>query len=148
MERTHTMTYFLKFLFNKLSENGMTSELGSFCYGRRSMTDNDKWKMEVNRLLNVILLLCVGRITRPAVFSCEIWDIFKVGLSPSKKIFIICFSDSPSKMMENAFYFILKALFVPKIFKFLSWLFGYVEKTAWLERKIRLISKFMTSRPG
>ena len=41
---------------------------------------------------------------------------------------------SPSKMMKNAFYFILKALFVLKIFNFLSWLFGLVEKTAWLER--------------
>ena len=37
------------------------------------------------------------------------------------------------KMMKNAFYFILKALFVFKIFKFLSWLFGPVEKTIWLE---------------
>ena len=36
--------------------------------------------------------------------------------------------------MINAFYFILKALFVHKIFKFLSRLFGYVGKTAWLER--------------
>ena len=41
-------------------------------------------------------------------------------LSPSKKKFIICFNDSPSKMMKNAFYFILKALFVLQIFKFLS----------------------------
>ena len=31
-------------------------------------------------------------------------------------------------MMKNAFYFTLKALFVLKIFKFLSWLFGHVEK--------------------
>ena len=30
-------------------------------------------------------------------------------------------------MMENAFYF-LKALFVLRIFKFLSWLFGHVDK--------------------
>ena len=59
---------------------------------------------------------------------------FKAGLSPSKKIFIICCNDSPSKMMKNAFYLILKALFVVKIFKFLSWLFYHVEKTAWLER--------------
>ena len=44
----------------------------------------------------------------------------KVGLSPSKKIFFICFNGSPSKMMKNAFYFILKALFVLKMFKFLS----------------------------
>ena len=55
----------------------------------------------------------------------------KVGLSPSKKI---CFNDSPSKMMKNAFYFILKALFVLKIFRFLSWPFGHVGKTTWLER--------------
>ena len=36
--------------------------------------------------------------------------------------------------MKNVFYFILKALFVLKIFKFLSWTFGHLEKTAWLER--------------
>ena len=51
-----------------------------------------------------------------------------------KKIYFICFNDSPSKMLKNAFYFILKALFVFKIFKFLSSLFEHVEKTAWLER--------------
>ena len=38
-------------------------------------------------------------------------------------------------MMENAFCFILKALFVLKIFKFLVWNFGHVEETAWLESK-------------
>ena len=36
-------------------------------------------------------------------------------------------------MMENAFLFILKALFILKIFKFLSWIFGHVEETTWLE---------------
>ena len=45
--------------------------------------------------------------------------LIKVGLSPSKNIFFICFNDSPSKMMKNAFYFNLKALFVLKVFKFL-----------------------------
>ena len=35
---------------------------------------------------------------------------------------------------EKFFYFILKALFVLKLFKFLSWLFGHAGKTAWLER--------------
>ena len=38
-------------------------------------------------------------------------------------------------MMKNAFYFILKAFFILKIFKFLSGLFGDVEKTTWLEKK-------------
>ena len=45
-----------------------------------------------------------------------------VRLSPSKKIYIICFIESPVKAMENAFYFILKALFVLKVYKLLSWL--------------------------
>ena len=62
-----------------------------------------------------------------------------------KKI-VICFIESPLKMMKNAFYSILKAVFVLKIIKFLSWLFGHVEKMPWLER--RLISKFMTSQSG
>ena len=30
--------------------------------------------------------------------------------------------------MEKVFYLMLKALFVPEIFRFLSWNFGYVEK--------------------
>ena len=55
-----------------------------------------------------------------------------------KKIFIICFNDSPSKMMKDTFYFILKALFVLTVFKFLSWLFGLI-------RRIKLILKLMTS---
>ena len=38
------------------------------------------------------------------------------------------------KIMKNAFYFTLKALFVLKIFKILSRLFVHVEKTAGLER--------------
>ena len=41
----------------------------------------------------------------------------------------------PWKNMKNAFYFILKALFLLKIFKFLSWVFGHVEKTVWLGRE-------------
>ena len=41
---------------------------------------------------------------------------FKVGLSPSKKI---ASHESFLKMMKNVFYFILKASFVLKIFKFL-----------------------------
>ena len=47
----------------------------------------------------------------------------------SKK-FVICLIESPFKITKNAFYFILKALFVLKIFKFLSRLFGHVGKTA------------------
>ena len=37
-------------------------------------------------------------------------------------------TESPLKVMENAFHFTLKALFVLKIFKFLCRIFGHVEK--------------------
>ena len=37
-------------------------------------------------------------------------------------------AECPLKMMNNTFYFRLKALFVPEIITFLSWLFGYVEE--------------------
>ena len=57
----------------------------------------------------------------------------KVELSPLKK-FAIWFIESPLKMIKNASYFILKALSVLKVFKFLSRLFRRVGKTAWLER--------------
>ena len=40
----------------------------------------------------------------------------KVGLSPSKKNCVMCLIESPLKMMKNAFYFSLKALFVLKLF--------------------------------
>ena len=47
-------------------------------------------------------------------------DCVKGGLSPAKKFFFIYFNGSPSKMMKNAFYFMLKALVVLSIFRFLS----------------------------
>ena len=62
-------------------------------------------------------------------------------------MYIICLIESPLKVMKNVFYFILKALFVFNIFKFLSRLFGHVGKNG-LMGKIRLTLKFMTSQPG
>ena len=47
--------------------------------------------------------------------------------------------------MKNAFYFMLKALFVLGIFTFLPWLFSYVKRPS-LIRKLKFISKFITSQ--
>ena len=60
---------------------------------------------------------------------------------------------SPFKMMENAFYFTLKALFIRKMFKFLPRPFWSCSKTMCLFghgfiRNLRLISKFMASSTG
>ena len=46
----------------------------------------------------------------------------------------ICLIERPLKVMKNAFYFVLKALSVLKIFKLLSLVFGHLGKTAWLEK--------------
>ena len=44
-------------------------------------------------------------------------------------------TESPLKMMKNAFYFILKAIFVLKIFKFFPCFFGHIEtRKAWLKK--------------
>ena len=50
-------------------------------------------------------------------------------MSPFKKNCVICLIESPLKLMKNA-YFILKALFVLKVFEFLLQLFGHVGKMA------------------
>ena len=63
-----------------------------------------------------------------SIFSCISTEVLIIDFTMQlksdshipKNFFIICFSDSPSKMMKNAFYFILKALFILKVFKFLS----------------------------
>ena len=42
----------------------------------------------------------------------DYYQHIKVGLSPCKKVAVICFNESPLKMMKNASHFMLKALFV------------------------------------
>ena len=91
----------------------------------------------IESVINIFMTLL------PWVF---ILHVFKA-LSHFRKIYFICFNESPLKMRKNVFYFILKALFVLKRFKFLFWLFGRVKKTG-LIRKITLISRFMASQPG
>ena len=56
--------------------------------------------------------------------------MYILNISHFPRTSFICFNESPLKMLENAFSFILKALFVLTIFKFLCLLLGHVEKTA------------------
>ena len=69
----------------------------------------------------------------------------KSGSHLPNKILFICFNESPLKMMKNAFHFIWEAPFVLKMFKLLSWLFRYVEKTALLEDKFNLKTYYVTT---
>ena len=72
-----------------------------------------------------------------------VWEfLFKGALSGLRQFLT---TESPLKMMENAFYFTLKALFVLKILSFcLDFLVMYQNG---LIKKTRLISNFMTSQP-
>ena len=64
-------------------------------------------------------LICYKTTTNSAVRR-NLEGVLKFGLSPSKNTPFICFHQSTLKMMKNAFYFMLKDLFVFEIFTFLS----------------------------
>ena len=81
------------------------------------------------------------------MFSCQYCELFKVWFSPSKIILCYLLDSKQFKSDENAFYFILKALFVFKICKFLSRLFWSCRKNG-LIRNISWTLKFMTSQLG
>ena len=93
-----------------------------------------------NDYLQNFLLLFISLLTAPIV---------KAGLSPSKKNLVVCFIESPLKIIKNTFYFILKPLFVLKIFKFLSLLFKVNFKihdvTTWLVKNCNTyITQYLT----
>ena len=81
--------------------------------------------------------------------SCPLWFFVSCFLKSDshvpKKILFICFNENSLKMMKNAFNFILKALFVLKIFKFLTF---WPCRRNGVIRKIRLIAKFLTPHSG
>ena len=69
-------------------------------------------------------LLCLHFKRRKIEWYCSIKKdsttliLFCIKVGPSHSNVCICFNDSRSEMMQNAFYLILKALFVIKIFEF------------------------------
>ena len=84
-------------------------------------------------------------IQRKRLHEKVLW-ILKVGLSPFKETCFICFNESLLKMMKNALDLILKTLCVLKSFKSFSWIFRHAARKNGLIRKLRLISKLMTTQ--
>ena len=69
------------------------------------------------------------RLVRALIINNS-WD-FLWGLTRAFQKKLIFFSnENPSRQLKSAFYFILKAFFVPKIFKLFSWIFWSCRKTA------------------
>ena len=73
-----------------------------------------------------------GPGTSNKALRISLWNLKSDSHLP-KKIFLFA-SMIAFKNDEKCFLSYLKNFFRSKIFKFLSWLFGHVEKTAWLER--------------
>ena len=74
---------------------------------------------------------------------------FKIGFSPSTHKKIVCFDQSPLKMMKNKMLFYLlfhfKSSFRTQDIQIFVWTFWSCRKNG-LIRNIRLISKLMTSQ--
>ena len=75
------------------------------------------------------------------------YETFKVGLSPSKKNFFICFNDSPMKIIKNVFLFHIKSSFRSQDISVFVLIFSACRKNG-LNKKTGLISKFMMSQSG
>ena len=88
----------------------------------------------LNQKENNISASSVRSVFQSHGFWWTFFVVYKIGLSLSKKSCFIYFNGSPFKFMKNTFYFILKTLFILKMFKSLYWLFCYVVKAPWLER--------------
>ena len=79
-----------------------------------------------NYLLQIGLQFSNKNMTQTFLFQIKnLLGLFK-GPLPGLRQFLA--TESPLKMMKNAFYFISRTLFVLRIFKFLSWIFGYAGK--------------------
>ena len=89
---------------------------------------NSNWKFQTRAIKWWPFKLFVKLHESPLLIA----NIVKGAVSGLKQFLT---TENPLKLMKNAFYFILKAVFVLMIFKFLFWLFGHVEKTVWLERE-------------
>ena len=103
-------------------------------FSKKSSIENQfNYKKQMN--------FCVKLLPQTRYFSN-----INVRLLRSKKICVFCFIDRPSKMMKNAFYFILKVLLFSRYFVFVTTFLSCRRNS--LIRKIRLTSKLLTSQPG
>ena len=103
-----------------------------------------------NKILKVLLVFqLMNLVVEITWLQCNFWPPVSMGFIFSsdshlpKNVFLL--NESPLKLTKNAFYFILKALFVLKIIFVLT--FWSCRKIG-VTRKIKLISKFMASQPG
>ena len=130
----HAITFYLQFLCvaGYLKRSSDTSKLIWICislWTPYSLISDPKYK-------EIGMIKCVSKLAISLKFHLGVCTNEKLELKSdlSKKFVLFASLKAFVKMMKNPFYFILKALFVLKIFKFLSWHFGHAERTTWLGR--------------
>ena len=77
------------------------------------------FKSGISTISGILSQLCSTIFTITIISDGVYLFSLKSDSHPPKKC-VICFNESPLKMMKNTFYFISKTPFVLKIFKFLS----------------------------
>ena len=87
-------------------------------------------------LCEILGNMCIAIVCKPGcdVMNFEVSLIFLNQTLIFQKILFYLLQWKSFKMMKSVLYFIWKALFHLKTFKFLSWIFGHVGKMAWLKR--------------
>ena len=81
------------------------------------LRDQKKIIMNLKKLF--VLLIIIAFSMKVKEIKTKFYQLKSDSHLPKQNC-VICFIESPLPMMKNAFYFILKTLFVLKIFKFLS----------------------------
>ena len=67
-----------------------------------TLCSSDESVQKKKHILSIIISLVCAPFLLGSI--CKYWMVVKVGLSPFKKGFFICFNDSPSKMMKNTLF--------------------------------------------
>ena len=103
-------------------------------------TSRDKWGVPLVEMNSTVIYFAIFSLRKLAKIQEQIYTYLrKVGPSSSKKICDICFIESPFKMMKNE-------VLSEDTYFFITNFWSCMKNG--LIRKMRLISKFMTSQPG
>ena len=130
----------------KISQNSQenTCARASFLTKLQASVNFEKFLRTLSLIEHLLwLLLYFEELSKLTAISCfkDVWlflrltnwilfQPLKSGPNPPKEFVSMKALESD----EKCFLFHLKALFVLKVFRFLSWLFDHVEKTGWFER--------------
>ena len=99
---------------------------------------------QVNHYFKITVIVFIYLINFVRMFTLK---VLRFGLSPSKKICVICFIKSPLKVIKKCFLFHLKSSFHSQdIWVFIKTFWSFRKNS--LIRIIRLTSKFLTWQPG